>query len=105
MLDEGAIGRGTRFRLETNFGSELWQVSYWDAGKRLIFQIHAGLRRWACAFETRIGESGQVEVALEFEFEITGLRRSISPLGKWLDRRRAQAFADALGVWLQTGGL
>ena len=104
-LDAGAIGRGTRFRLETSFGSELWQVSYWDAGKRVIFQVHTDRRRWACAIETRKGESGQVEVVLEFEFEVSGLRRGISPLSKWLDRRRARSFADALSAWLQSAGL
>jgi len=65
-----------------------------------VFQIQAGSRRSACAFEIRPAGEGTLELTLEFEMELTGLRRLFGPVLRRMQLRQARRLESALQSWL-----
>lgn len=102
LLDSNApVGRGTRLQVDTGTITELWEVSYWDEGKRVIFQVSAGLTRRAYAFETRSTASGGLEIVLEQETEMRGLTRLLRPFYRRIHRHRLRETGQSLQYWLE----
>jgi len=102
LPDAPPPGRGTRLLVHSKAGLATWQVSYWDQGKRLVFQIeNANKQRQACAIEIR-GTATDAEVLnLEFEFELQGWRRLLAPFLGNIYARHAKLLGAALQAWLQ----
>lgn len=101
VLDTGSLSRGSRLQVNAELGTEIWQVSYWDAGRRIVFQISARNRRRACAVETRLTADRGIELVFDMEFELTGLRRWLRPVLARMYARRTRLYAENLRIWLQ----
>lgn len=100
VLDAGEIARGSRLQVNTEMGTEVWQVDYWDRGRRIVFRISQGNCQHACAIETRSGADHAIDLLFVMEFELRGLRRLMRPLFAPIYARRARGYADNLRFWL-----
>lgn len=101
VLDTGSLSRGTRLQVNAELGAEIWQVSYWDTDRRIVFQISARNRRRACAIETRLTADRGIELVFDMEFELTGARRLLRPILAQIYARRTRLYAENLQQWLQ----
>lgn len=100
VLDTGEVGRGSRLQNKTELGAEVWQVNYWDAGRRIVFRIADGNSQCACALETRSGDDHAIDLLFIMEFELKGVRTLMRPILAPIYARRARQYAENLRLWL-----
>lgn len=105
ILNGAPVGRGTELKFTTNSGAEHWQVSFWDPGKRMVFQINGKADQCACAMELRKTNDDNSELLFEMEFALSGVRRFLRPLLKPMHTRYAHSLANNLQTWLQSSAL
>lgn len=97
LFDNADPGRGTRFVVVGRRGVEHWQISYWNPGYRVVYQIEASSARSACAVElVQTDPSADLKLQVSSEVVLRGWRRLLSPLSTSLFNRNSAEFAAAL---------
>jgi len=87
QLDKGAPGRGSQLQVSSSFDQQLWEVIYWQSGRRVDFEILDRHCRAGLSFAIQPGsDSEHAILTLDMEF----IPRTSARLMSYLARRGLQ---------------
>ena len=100
-LDALPCGRGSRVRLNTSYGEEVWTVSYWLPGERLDLYREIGKVGILRRFELEDPPSGEgVKLVLSYHRQASAVRKIVFAPALYLSRLRALKFFSDLNSHL-----
>lgn len=93
-LDSGVVGRGSRLQIETGAGSQIWEIIYWEPGRRLDFEIDQHDLRCGYSFQIR-AQDDPAYADLDLYMEILGRNKPL------FDRFRVRTFREQARLFMR----
>jgi hypothetical protein len=96
-LDEGIVGRGSRFRVYKGRSAQMWVINYWKPGHALELIVDSRKKPHAiriCLSKDPLAKTVNVEV--NGEYELSAFQQLIAPFLLWRLARQQRTILETI---------